>query len=157
MAEINQATAGACWKRDDICFGTNRCVAGQSCEADYPSADKMACSCLPGQQCQPLKPGCWGYSPPTANNPTTDWTWTDARCPDPVISDNPAWLKARVRNLMLCTLDTMEEVDRLRSVLSEIRRDIEESADDVVWMRGGIETVCDRITAVLGDGHEQQL
>lgn len=49
------------------------------------------------------------------------------------------------------------EIARLRDTLHEIRRDIEESADDVVWMRGGIETVCDRITAVLGDGHEQQL
>lgn len=44
---------------------------------------------------------------------------------------------------------------KLCETLREIRRDIEESADDVVWMRGGIETVCDRITAVLGDDHEQ--
>ena len=43
----------------------------------------------------------------------------------------------------------------LRETLREIRRDIEESADDVVWMRGGIETVCDRITAVLGDQNER--
>jgi hypothetical protein len=21
----------------------------------------MACACGPGQQCEPLKPGCWGY------------------------------------------------------------------------------------------------
>lgn len=50
-----------------------------------------------------------------------------------------------------------EENKKLRECLKEIRRDIEESADDVVWMRGGIETVCDRITAVLRYGHEQQL
>lgn len=25
----------------------------------------MACSCAPGQECQPLKPGCWGYSAPS--------------------------------------------------------------------------------------------
>ena len=49
-----------------------------------------------------------------------------------------------------------DEIERLRGVLLEVRRDIEESADDVVWMRGGIETVCDRITAVLGDQHEQE-
>ena len=44
-----------------------------------------------------------------------------------------------------------DEIERLRATLREIRRDIEEAADDVVWMRGGIETVHDRITAVLGD------
>jgi archaellum component FlaC len=44
-----------------------------------------------------------------------------------------------------------EEIERLRSVLREVRRDVEESADDVVWMRGGIETVVDRITEALGD------
>jgi hypothetical protein len=43
------------------------------------------------------------------------------------------------------------EVGQLRDVLREVRRDIEESADDVVWMRGGIETVCDRIAAALGE------
>ena len=46
------------------------------------------------------------------------------------------------------------EIARLRETLREIRRDIIEAADDVVWMRGGIETVCDRITAVLGDHDE---
>ena len=46
-----------------------------------------------------------------------------------------------------------DEIERLRETLREIRRDIEESADDVVWMRGGIETVVDRINAVLGDVH----
>lgn len=46
---------------------------------------------------------------------------------------------------------------KLCDALREIRRDIEESADDVVWMRGGIETVCDRITAILGENHEQQI
>lgn len=45
---------------------------------------------------------------------------------------------------------------KLCDALREIRRDIEESADDVVWMRGGIETVCDRITAVLGDQDERE-
>jgi len=45
---------------------------------------------------------------------------------------------------------------KLCNALREIRRDIEESADDVVWMRGGIETVCDRITAVLGDQHASE-
>jgi hypothetical protein len=25
----------------------------------------MACTCGPGQECQPLKPGCWGYQAPT--------------------------------------------------------------------------------------------
>jgi hypothetical protein len=44
-----------------------------------------------------------------------------------------------------------KQLEDLRATLREVRRDIEESADDVVWMRGGIETVCDRITAVLGD------
>lgn len=24
----------------------------------------MACSCGPGHQCDPLKPGCWGYQAP---------------------------------------------------------------------------------------------
>lgn len=24
----------------------------------------MACTCGPGQECQPLKPGCWGYVDP---------------------------------------------------------------------------------------------
>jgi|KBSMisStaDraftv2_1062788.scaffolds.fasta_scaffold566549_3 hypothetical protein len=52
----------------------------------------------------------------------------------------------------LC-IDAANEIERLRATLREIRRDIEESADDVVWMRGGIETVCDRITAALGDQH----
>lgn len=47
--------------------------------------------------------------------------------------------------------DPQEEYVRLRNVLREVRRDIEETADDVVWMRGGIETVCDRITAALED------
>ena len=45
-------------------------------------------------------------------------------------------------------------IERLRATLREIRRDIEEAADDVVWMRGGIETVHDRITAVLGDDEQ---
>jgi hypothetical protein len=44
-----------------------------------------------------------------------------------------------------------DEIERLREVLREIRRDIIECADDTIWMRGGIETVCDRITAILGD------
>jgi len=59
----------------------------------------------------------------------------------------------------MCSLaeEAADEIERLRATLREIRRDIEESADDVVWMRGGIETVCDRITAVLGDNHEQHL
>lgn len=26
----------------------------------------MACTCGPGQECQPLKPGCWGYEPAQA-------------------------------------------------------------------------------------------
>jgi len=43
------------------------------------------------------------------------------------------------------------EIERLRACLREIRRDVIECADDVVWMCGGIETVVDRITAVLGD------
>lgn len=25
----------------------------------------MACTCGPGQVCQPLKPGCWGYQAPS--------------------------------------------------------------------------------------------
>lgn len=50
-----------------------------------------------------------------------------------------------------------EQMRELRRTLREIRRDIEESADDVVWMRGGIETVCDRITAVLGDQTDDDL
>lgn len=49
----------------------------------------------------------------------------------------------------------VERIERLEECLREVRRDIEESADDVVWMRGGIETVCDRITAALGDQHGQ--
>ena len=55
-----------------------------------------------------------------------------------------------------CTCaEAADEIERLRATLREIRRDIEEAADDIVWMRGGIETVHDRITAVLGDQHEQ--
>ena len=62
-------------------------------------------------------------------------------------------------SICMCSLaeEAADEIERLRATLREIRRDIEESADDVVWMRGGIETVCDRITAVLGDNHEQHL
>lgn len=25
----------------------------------------MACTCGPGQECKPLKPGCWGYRRPS--------------------------------------------------------------------------------------------
>lgn len=46
------------------------------------------------------------------------------------------------------------EIERLRATLWEIRRDIIECADDVVWMRGGIETVVDRINAVIGENWE---
>ena len=50
----------------------------------------MGCSCLPGQQCQPLKPGCWGYEPPTANNPTTaSASWVVRSNGDIWSSDNP--------------------------------------------------------------------
>jgi hypothetical protein len=31
------------------------------CAALKKGGRVMACACGPGQQCQPLKPGCWGY------------------------------------------------------------------------------------------------
>jgi hypothetical protein len=45
--------------------------------------------------------------------------WTDPRSADPVKSDNLDWLKMRVRDLQLCTLDALDEVDRLHAVLEE--------------------------------------
>lgn len=38
----------------------------------------MACTCGPGQQCQPLKLGCWGYQDasdqkPTTTSPAKEW------------------------------------------------------------------------------------
>lgn len=46
------------------------------------------------------------------------------------------------------------EIERLRVVLREVRRDVIESADNTIWMRGGIETVVDRINAALGEESE---
>lgn len=41
----------------------------------------MACTCGPGQQCDPLKPGCWGYESPRDREnaeslAASDATWT---------------------------------------------------------------------------------
>ena len=47
-----------------------------------------------------------------------------------------------------------DKIERLCETLREIRRDVIESADDTVWMRGGIETVVDRINAALGEEGE---
>lgn len=37
----SKTTGGVCWKRQDICHGTVRCMPGQDCEADHPAADSQ--------------------------------------------------------------------------------------------------------------------
>lgn len=81
--------------------------------------------------------------------------------PDPRVAGLPAWLRLQGRAQPDMGLAEAEwcsmlhaaatEIERLRAVLAEVRRNVIESADDVVWMRGGIETVVDRISAALGD------
>jgi hypothetical protein len=49
----------------------------------------------------------------------------------------------------------LAERDRLRKGLVQLREDICKHADDTYWC-GPAETVCDRITEVLGDKWEQK-
>jgi len=44
----------------------------------------------------------------------------------------------------------LEEIDRLREALADLRKGIEEQATDTVWY-SPIETACDRITAILAE------
>lgn len=46
--------------------------------------------------------------------------------------------------------DCLEEVDRLRLELVKLRDDIVDNAQDTMWCGPG-ETVCERITSILGD------